>query len=362
MNIVRIANMVDGMQVTGAARAPPHFLSAVPTTECLQFTATLGTTTARTELLDRRARRAFHPSHSKWSRGFHLILLTLFSGAFMGSPGPCRARVIADARPFLARRPSPPPHPPAPFLHPYLHRSPRALLALPSAADGCPIFLLSTWSPPGLIIPSPPAPRGPALSAWTSSYTTTSASPPTTLAPLFSAPPVHSRRKAMAPAYPDARKGSCQNGLSFNRSHPMLAKCPPSVTRLSTYRPYTASQMCFLLTTRAPHFTDQPSDQPPHRARPSEVRAAEHRDAGGRTLQRPQRGTQAVGPYHRAWCAPTNQSPNPITSLISHYPTLTPVTRITTPTLRPPTRRGHGAARNPTHAPRTQLTHPSINP
>ena len=97
------------------------------------------------------------------------------------------------------------------------------------------------------------------------------------------------------------------------------------------------------------------------RSRSSEVRAAEHRDAGGRTLQRPQRGTQAVGAYYRAWCAPTNQSPNPITSLISHYPTLTPVTRITTPTLRPPTRRGHVAARNPTHAPLTQLTHSSIN-
>ena len=221
--------MADQMQASGAARPPPHSLHVAPSARYTSSTATLGTSTARSKLLGRRARGTLQFSQSSWARELHLLLLMWFCESPVGRNDASTVRVIADARPFHAGRPLPPPYPLAPRLHLCTLRSPRALLALSSAADGCPIFLLSKWSPPGLITPSPPAPRGPALSAWTSSYTTTSASPPAILAPLFSAPPVHSRRKAMAPAYPDARKGSCQNGLSFNRSH----QCSPNVPHRS---------------------------------------------------------------------------------------------------------------------------------
>ena len=182
------------MEVSGAARAPPHLTLAVPTTEYFRSTAILGTTTARTEQLGRRARRVFHPPHSIWSRGLHMLLLTLFGGAFVGSPGPCIVRVIADARPSSAGRPSPPPRPPAPCLHLHFHRSPRALLALPSAADGSLLLLPSTWSSLGSPIPPPPTPRGPALSAWSPPYTTATALPSAILAPLSSRSPLRLRR------------------------------------------------------------------------------------------------------------------------------------------------------------------------
>ena len=91
--------MVDGMEVSGAARPPPHFMLPVPTDSYFQSTAILGTTTARTELLGRRARRAFHPPLPTWYRGLHLLWLILSGGASGGSPD---ARMWTISPPMLA--------------------------------------------------------------------------------------------------------------------------------------------------------------------------------------------------------------------------------------------------------------------
>ena len=303
--------MVDGMEVSGAARAPPNPSLVAPTDPYSDSTATLGTRTARTGLVDRRV-STVPMSISPLTPTTQLVTILLL---------PCLSWACAFPTPLRTIFP-PPTHPPL---------SPRC----------APLPLLSTSRrlrrsqphPPPLLQVHGACSRD--LSSSPSSFlqylplSVRSLPPGPTLRGLATPPyynlgcpsfdtqqrsPFRLRRKAMAPAYPDARKGSCQNGLSLICSHPMLANCPSSVIHMSTCRSHTASQMCFTLNTCAPFLTDQPCAQPPHRARPSQVRASEHHHAGGHALQRPQRGTQAAGAYYRAWCAPINQSPNPITS------------------------------------------------
>ena len=262
------------MEVSGAARAPPHLTFAAPTTEYFQSTAILGTTTARSKLFGRCGRKVLDcapPLSPPSARTAYIVVIS-----FLQCP-PALPRAHAPTHPAHVRAPRPP-IPPLPSPEPALQ--PPSSLARHARCQSQP---RPSHGWPRAYVPYSPPPSSPPRHLLLSSRSLLS-NPmrqgyvtlhlPSPECPSFASQQLSARRKAMAPAYPDARKGSCQNGLSFNRSHPMLANCPPSVTRVSTYRPYIASQMCFLLTTHAPHFTDQPRDQLSHRARSSEVRAA----------------------------------------------------------------------------------------
>jgi len=182
--------MADQMQASGAARPPPHSLHVAPSARYTSSTATLGTSTARSKLLGRRARGTLQFSQSSWARELHLILLMWFCESPVGRNDACTVRVIADARPFHAGRPLPPPYPLAPRLHLCTLRSPRALLA-PTFSAGVPSLPSSTWSSLGSIfsppsIPLAPAPTRASRPPAAITFASTPLPPPAPLFPLSS--------------------------------------------------------------------------------------------------------------------------------------------------------------------------------
>ena len=338
--------MVDGMEVSGAARPPPHFMLPVPTDSYFQSTAILGTTTARTELLGRRARRAFHPPLPTWYRGLHLLWLILSGGASGGSPDARMDHLTTYARPSPPRRPSPPPHYTVPCSPLWLLRSSRSCsLALPTYPDD-PFQLLSTQPSWGSYFLSPAAPRMPALSARVTLHPTASSLLSAPFAPPLTRSPIHSRRKAIPPEDPDAREGQGLIGQSSIRTYPMLAYRLTKVHHESSNRNQLASQLYIIPTTRAPFSAGSAGGQLWNRSRPSESRAAEHHHLGRYALHgQLRRQPQRIGAYYRAWCVPMNQSPNPITTLISHHPILAPIAQSVALAPQPRPRQRHTTAR-----------------
>ena len=159
----------------------------------------------------------------------------------------------------------------------------------------------------------------------------------------------------MSPDSPDACEGSCQNGLSSKRPNILPTHCFTAVLHTPSGCIHTVNQLYTIPTTLAPYLTAQwTRDQFQHCPRPSEVRAAEHRDPGRPARLGTHYGPQTTGAYYRAWCAPTNQSPEPITSLISHHPTLTHIPRIASPTPQPHAHRKRSATSRPSHTRPTQ--------
>ena len=223
------------MQASDAPRAPTHFSLLVPTAANDGSAAALGTSTARPKLFGRRVRMVSDYA-PPWAREFCLLLLMLLCAVPVGRPDACAIRIRPDARPFAARHLPPNPRPRTSLSHSCLSLRSRSVFTTHSSAE-CHAPL--PFMPPSCTNTAPPPPSVPLRLALLSPPPACplglicSTAPP---APLLSGSSGLSRRKAMAPAYPDVRKGSCQNGLSFKRSH----QCSPIVPHRSPACPRIA--------------------------------------------------------------------------------------------------------------------------
>ena len=132
VNRTHIANMVDGMEVSGAARAPPHLTFAAPTTEYFQSTAILGTTTARSKLFGRCGRKVLDhapPLAPPSARTAYIVVISLLQCP------PALPRAHAPTNPAHVRAPRPPiPSLPSPELALQPPLLPRSACSLPIPA------------------------------------------------------------------------------------------------------------------------------------------------------------------------------------------------------------------------------------
>ena len=281
----RGADMADQMQASGAARPPPYSLHVAPSARYTSSTATLGTSTARLKLLVRRA-HAISDYDSPLAPTIQLASIFLLPCLLL-SPRAC-----AFAHPTHTPFPPPTRPPLSPWYVPLLplfssRRLRRSQLQPPPLLCAPGVYVRNSSSPPSSFLqhlpPSTrPLPSGSASRDHVVPHILHPGCPSFVMGwSLFSLSPPSVSRKAMSPDSPDACEGSCQNGLSSTRLKILPTYCFTAVLHMPSGCTHTVNHLYPIPTTLAPYFSAQWTRyQLQHRPRPSEVRAAEHRDPG----------------------------------------------------------------------------------